>query len=121
VDPGIRSEAPHSTGAGPAAPFGDSHGPEYEPILIQPFRRRSGPQQLDDAEARALDAHPLGKISATLLWDGVHCCSVRPVLCSGLQQLHLVEPMLLLTVISQLKRYGATVHVLGRVGLGGQP
>jgi hypothetical protein len=29
--------------------------------------------------------------------------------------------MLLLTVISQLKRYGATVHVLGRGGLEGQP
>lgn len=42
------------------------------------------------------------------------------MLCSGLQQLHLVEPMLLLTVISQLKRYGATVHVLGRGGLEGQ-
>jgi PIN domain nuclease of toxin-antitoxin system len=32
-----------------------------------------------------------------------------------------VEPMLLLTVNSQLKRYGATVHVLGLGGLGGRP
>jgi hypothetical protein len=29
--------------------------------------------------------------------------------------------MLMLTVISQLKRYGATVHVLGLGGLEGQP
>ena len=32
-----------------------------------------------------------------------------------------VEPMLLFTVISQLKRYGATVHVLARGGLAGRP